>query len=134
MILSRRNFTTALSALLAGCAFDPDDAGGSSASQSSALAGAGGAASEGPQQIGMLLYPDFTTQDLIGPQLILSALGNVQVHLLWKEATVVTSDSGVGIQATTALRDCPRHLDILFVPGGVGTWRAMEDGEILAFV
>lgn len=86
-----------------------------------------------PLQIGMLLYPDFTLLDLTGPQAVLGHM-NGKTHLLWKTLDTVVSDSGVGIQPTATLADCPEDLDILFVPGGFGTARAMEDPEILRFL
>ncbi|OJH41490.1 DJ-1/PfpI family protein [Cystobacter ferrugineus] len=86
-----------------------------------------------PLQIGMLLYPDFTLLDLTGPQAVLGFI-NGKTHLLWKTLDTVTSDSGVGIQPSATFGDCPDDLDILFVPGGFGTARAMEDPEILRFL
>jgi cyclohexyl-isocyanide hydratase len=60
---------------------------------------------------------------------------NVNVHLLWKESSLVASDSGVAIHSTTAFADCPRSLDLLFIPGGAsGTIAVIEDAEVLAFV
>lgn len=86
-----------------------------------------------PLQIGMLLYPELTLLDLTGPQAVLSLM-NGKTHLLWKTLDTVTSDTGVGIQPTATFDDCPDDLDILFVPGGFGTARAMEDPEILRFL
>jgi cyclohexyl-isocyanide hydratase len=89
----------------------------------------------GPQpllQIGMVLYPGLTALDLIGPQSVLGP--HATTHLLWKTRALVTSDSGVSIQPTATFGDCPDNLDILFVPGGLGTSDAMADEEILAFL
>lgn len=133
MHLRRRDFHMALSALLAGCALDPDEAATASEA-SSPQRTADGAGEAKPLQIGMLLFPDLTALDFVGPQLIFATMGDVRVHLLWKDLGVVPSDSGLGIQATTRLSDCPKHLDILFVPGGGGTARAMRDPELLAFL
>jgi cyclohexyl-isocyanide hydratase len=85
-----------------------------------------------PLQIGMLLYPDFTLLDLTGPQAVLGLHG--KTHLLWKTLDAVPSDTGVSLNPTTTFADCPDDLDILFVPGGFGTARAMEDPEILRFL
>ncbi|WP_394837500.1 DJ-1/PfpI family protein [Pendulispora rubella] len=131
MDMSRRHFGAGISALLAGCSFEP---GEESRVAASTEAQELEAKDSKELQIGMLLYPEFTSQDFVGPQLVFGSLGNVRVHVLWKEVAVVTSDSQLGIQATTALRDCPKQLDVLFVPGGSGTWRMMNDPEILAFL
>jgi cyclohexyl-isocyanide hydratase len=85
-----------------------------------------------PLQVGMVLYPGLTMLDLIGPQNVLTA--HATTHLLWKTRDLVTSDSGVSIQPTATFSDCPDDLDILFVPGGMGTPDAMADEEILRFL
>ena len=85
-----------------------------------------------PLQIGMLLYPGLTLLDLIGPQAVLGWHG--QTHLVWKTLDPVMSDTGVAIQPTVTTADCPADLDVLLVPGGLGTAAAMEDEDILAFL
>lgn len=88
-----------------------------------------------PQQIAMLVYPRMTALDLIGPHTILSALGNVKVHLVWKTRDLVTSDAGVAIQPTATFAECPDNLTVLFVPGGSqGTLALMNDAETLDFL
>jgi cyclohexyl-isocyanide hydratase len=85
-----------------------------------------------PLQIGMLLYPGLTLLDLIGPQAALGMHG--QTHLAWKTLDPVPSDSGPSIVPTTTLADCPLDLDVLFVPGGLGTAEVLEDAEVLRFL
>jgi cyclohexyl-isocyanide hydratase len=46
----------------------------------------------------------------------------------------VTSDSGIALVPTTTYEQCPKDLDVLFVPGGEGTGDAMEDAKLLAFL
>jgi cyclohexyl-isocyanide hydratase len=87
------------------------------------------------QQIAMLVYPAFTALDLVGPHQFLAALGNVQVHLVWKTKDIVVSDSGLPIQPTATLTECPENVDILFVPGGLkGTIAIMNDLEVINFL
>ncbi|KYF81887.1 glutamine amidotransferase [Sorangium cellulosum] len=89
----------------------------------------------GPQpllQIGMVVYPGLTMLDLIGPQNVLAP--HATTHLLWKDRSLVPSDSGVSIQPTATFSECPDDLDILFVPGGLGTADAMADQELLRFL
>ena len=86
-------------------------------------------------QIGMLLYPGLSPLDLVGPQAFLSNLPSSQGHLLWKSKEPVATTDGYSIVPTTATKDCPRDLDVLFVPGGAdGTCAMMEDQEVLAFL
>jgi len=83
-------------------------------------------------QVGMLLYPQLTLLDLIGPQTVLA--GHAKIHLLWKSRDMIRSDSGVGVQPTATLSECPQDLDVLFVPGGPGMIPVMKDAEVLAFL
>jgi len=73
--------------------------------------------------------------DLVGPHAFLSGLMNVEVHLVAKTAEPVLAAGNVRLVPTTTLEDCPRTLDVLFVPGGQpGTNAAMQDPEILGFL
>ena len=88
--------------------------------------------SPNPLQIGMLLYPGLTLLDLVGPQTALGMHG--QTHLAWKTLDPVPSDSGPAIVPTTTFADCPLDLDVLFVPGGMGTADVLDDAEVLRFL
>lgn len=82
----------------------------------------------GHEQIAMLLYPQFTALDLVGPQHMFTSLMGATVYLVGKTADPVTSDTGLSIVPTITFADCPRDLDILFTPGGShGTLAAMQD-------
>jgi putative intracellular protease/amidase len=82
----------------------------------------------GHEQVAMLLYPQFTSLDLVGPQHMFASLMGAKVHLVGKTAAPVTSDTGLSIVPTTTFAECPRDLDILFTPGGsTGTLDAMLD-------
>lgn len=83
--------------------------------------------------IGMLLYPGLTQLDLTGPYEVLSALEGARIHLVWKHTGLVRADSGLGLEATTTLDDCPA-LDVLFVPGGIGQVALMSDEAVLGFL
>src|SRR5215467_10323976 len=88
-----------------------------------------------PQQIAMLIYPNFTALDLVGPHTFLAGLGNVEVHLVWKHKNVFNVGRGIPMAATKTFAECPKDLDILFVPGGLpGTVAAMRDQEVLDFL
>lgn len=86
-------------------------------------------------EIAMLLYPQMTALDLIGPQYMFASLMGAQVHLVAKTLAPVTSDTGVTITPTAAFDDCPRDLTVLFAPGGTrGTLAAMADPQTRAFM
>ena len=89
----------------------------------------------GTEQIAMLLYPQFTALDLVGPQYMFASLMGATVHLVAASTEPVMSDTGMAIMPTITLDQCPKDLDILFVPGGSsGTLAAMRDPAVLAFL
>lgn len=81
-------------------------------------------------EVAMLLYPGVTLLDLLGPQTVLAPSCNT--HLVWKNTDLLETDSGVVMRATTTFEECPRALDVLFVPGGA--FEVMEDEEVLDFL
>ncbi len=80
----------------------------------------------------MLLYPELTLLDLIGPHTALAPA--MDVHLVAETLDEVVSDTGVAIRPTTTLAGAPRDVDVLFVPGGPGTVAMMSDVEVLDFL
>ena len=88
-----------------------------------------------PQKVAMLAYPGMTALDLIGPNQVLSGLMNIEVHLVWKDKSLISTDSGVVIQPNLTFKDCPENLTVLFVPGGAeGTVALMNDPVVLDFL
>jgi cyclohexyl-isocyanide hydratase len=85
-----------------------------------------------PLEIGMLLYPELTLLDLIGPQTVFWWFANT--HLVWKTMDPVVSDSGIKLHPTCTFATCPSELDILFVPGGFGQPKIMNDSEVRSFL
>lgn len=89
----------------------------------------------GQEQIAMLLYPGFTALDLIGPQYMFASLMGATVHLVAKTRDPVTSDTRVTVIPSATFAECPRDLDLIFVPGGTqGTLDAMQDETTLSFL
>jgi cyclohexyl-isocyanide hydratase len=89
----------------------------------------------GTEKIAMLMYPEMTAIDLVGPQYFLSSLLGATVYLVAKEMAPVISDTGLPIMPTHTFETCPSDVDILFVPGGTdGTLAAIEDAATLGFV
>ena len=88
-----------------------------------------------PSQVAMLIHPSFIPLDLIGPHAVFALLGNVKVHLIWKTRDTVMAAAGLPIQPTTTFTECPKDLDILFVPGGLeGGTALMNDAEVIDFL
>jgi cyclohexyl-isocyanide hydratase len=86
-----------------------------------------------PLQIGIVLFPRVTQLDFTGPLQVFSSVPGAQVHLIWKRIEPVPSDSVMAITPTITFADCPQ-LDVVCVPGGMGTDDAVNDEELLAFV
>ncbi|MEQ1765926.1 MAG: DJ-1/PfpI family protein [Methylotenera sp.] len=90
--------------------------------------------------IGMLVYPGMFLQDLVGPLAVFEALMNRDIHLVWKNLEPIANEKPehkalIPVTPTSTFKDCPKNLDVLFVPGGVpGTLTMMEDPEVLAFL
>jgi cyclohexyl-isocyanide hydratase len=82
--------------------------------------------------IAMLLYPGLTLQDLVGPHTVLAF--SCQVHLIWKTKDPIVTDSGITIHPTMTIADCPKDVDVVFVPGGPGTIPMLSDSEVLSFL
>lgn len=86
-------------------------------------------------QVVMLVHPDMTALDLVAPQLIFASMGDADTHLVWKDLSPVTCDSGLVIVPSTTFADAPKNPEILFVPGGLkGTTELLQDTETIRFL
>ncbi len=82
----------------------------------------------------MLVYPKMVLIDLVGPQSVFNLTGG-KIHLVGKDRTPVPTELGISVTPTTSFADCPRDVDVLFVPGGLdGTVALLDDAETLAFL
>jgi cyclohexyl-isocyanide hydratase len=86
-----------------------------------------------PLQIGLLVFPKVTQLDLTGPVQVFSSVPGANLHLIWKHIEPVPSDSVLVLTPTTTFADCPQ-LDVICVPGGVGSDDLLNDEETLAFL
>ena len=86
-----------------------------------------------PLQIGIVLFPRVTQLDFTGPLQVFSSVPGAQIHLIWKRIEPLASDSVMTVTPTVTFADCPQ-LDVICVPGGLGTDDAVNDGELLAFL
>ncbi len=86
-----------------------------------------------PLQIGILVFPKVTQLDFTGPLQVFSSVPGAVVHLIWKRIEPVASDSVMTLTPTTTFADCPQ-LDVICVPGGVGTDDMVNDEEMLGFL
>lgn len=86
-----------------------------------------------PLQIGLLVFPKVTQLDLTGPVQVFCSLPDAKVHLVWKRIEPVASDCVLTLTPTVTFADCPQ-LDVICVPGGIGSDDMVNDEEVLAFL
>jgi transcriptional regulator GlxA family with amidase domain len=90
----------------------------------------------GPKVVGALLFEGFELLDVFGP---LEAWGMLSYDGEWRVVTVaeragaVKSAQGPQAVAEKSFEDCP-HVDVLLVPGGMGTRKGVEDAKLLAWL
>ena len=86
-----------------------------------------------PLQIGLVIFPKVTQLDFTGPLQVFSSVAGAKVHLIWKRIEPVPSDSVLTLTPTITFADCPQ-LDVICVPGGMGTDDMVNDEEMLDFL
>jgi len=124
LTLKRRQLFDLMGAGLAGVAL----------SQLATQQNTAGAQALNGEHIAMLVYPEMTLLDLVGPHTSFSALG-MTVHLVWKTLTPVMTEGGIVVMPTTTFAQCPNDLEILFIPGStLGTTPLVRDREVVEFV
>ncbi|MFD4656637.1 DJ-1/PfpI family protein [Kitasatospora sp. NPDC058444] len=85
-------------------------------------------------RIAILLYPDFTTLDAVGPYEVLSRLPGAEVVFTAAERGPVRNDVGsLSVTAEAALHEVD-SADLLLVPGGPGTRAQLTDEAVLDWV
>ncbi|PCG14726.1 MULTISPECIES: DJ-1/PfpI family protein [Sphingomonas] len=86
-----------------------------------------------PLRIAFLLFPEVTQLDMTGPAQVLSRLGNARLDLVAATLEPVPTDAGFSILPTATFADVS-GADILCVPGGFGTHRAIADDATIDWV
>ncbi len=84
-------------------------------------------------KIAIPLYHRFTALDAVGPFEVLSRLPGAEVAWLGPEAGPVSTDNGLTMLAGAAYEELPEP-DIVLVPGGLGTYEALEDERLVEWI
>lgn len=84
-------------------------------------------------RIGMLVFPDMTSLDILGPFEVLARAPGCQAELVWKDREPLRGDTGLVVVPHRSFADAPPY-DVLVVPGGPGQTPLMEDDEVLGFL
>lgn len=101
---------------------EPQETGAAQAKQDAAPA----AASQPPQTLGILLYEGFEPLDVYGPVEIFGNVPKLKLVMVAEKAGPVKSVMGHASVADFGFDDCP-ELDLLLVPGGIGTLKQMRN-------
>jgi len=93
----------------------------------------------GSEQIAILVYPEFTALDALGPHYALAGMMGANVRFVAKTRDIVpaegASNGGFAVKPHLTFNDCPDNLDLLLVPGGLtGTFAVIEDPNTLRFL
>lgn len=83
--------------------------------------------------IGIVIYPGFEVLDVFGPTEMWANVPDFKVVIISKTRGLVRSAQGVNVQADYAFDDAPK-LDVVMVPGGVGTYAALDDKALLDYL
>ncbi|MFN7984826.1 MAG: DJ-1/PfpI family protein [Vicinamibacterales bacterium] len=103
-----------------------------SAAQISAAASAAPPAS-GKKVLGVVLYPGFEVLDVFGPVEMWSYVPEFQVVLISEKGGAVRSFQGVDVMSQYSFAAAP-PLDIMMVPGGVGTRTELQNPTFLDYL
>lgn len=82
-----------------------------------------------------LVYPDFTTLDLIGALQPLAQIPGSKTEIVAREAGANPSDSGAAIMADATFETASASPDVILVPGGgTPSIDVLEDGATMDFL
>jgi cyclohexyl-isocyanide hydratase len=85
--------------------------------------------------ISMLVYPDMTPLDLLGPLQAWSLWPGTDIQIVWKNTQPVPTDTGMAVVPTHSFDQAFAEPDILFAPGGAaGTMAVLKDPDVMEFM
>ena len=88
---------------------------------------------ESGRRLGIVLFPGFELLDVFGPAEMFAATGTIEVRLIAQRAGAVPSAQGVSALADFGFDDAP-PVDLLLVPGGIGTRAEVDNPAMLTFL
>ncbi|MCR9192126.1 MAG: DJ-1/PfpI family protein [Gammaproteobacteria bacterium] len=84
--------------------------------------------------LGILLFPDFETLDVFGPLEMFGQLSDqFKIILISEQQGLVKSTQGQSVMTDVSCADV-EHLDLLLVPGGIGTRREIDNQTLLQWI
>lgn len=85
-------------------------------------------------RIGLVLFPDITALDAVGPYEVLARVPGVSLVTVAGERGPVRAQHGLHLSADHAWTEENLRFDAVLVPGGPGQMALMEDEPFLAFL
>ncbi|MBI4517946.1 MAG: DJ-1/PfpI family protein [Deltaproteobacteria bacterium] len=83
------------------------------------------------KQLGVVLFPGFELLDVFGPvEMFGNLTGVLSVAMVAQRQGAVASAQGPAVVADYGFDNCP-HLDLLLVPGGIGTREEIDNQAML---
>lgn len=84
--------------------------------------------------LGVLLFPQFEILDVFGPLELFSNLPDrFKIILIAEKKGLVAATTDISVNATADLTNTPQ-LDILLIPGGLGTRQEVRNQKLLAWI
>ncbi|TGK07716.1 DJ-1/PfpI family protein [Leptospira semungkisensis] len=83
--------------------------------------------------IGILIFPDLTPLDMVGPYEVFSRMKGAKVSLVAESKDPIRSERGMFFIPDLNLEESP-DFDLVLVPGGLGVNRLMENQKILSWL
>lgn len=83
--------------------------------------------------IGMLLFPELTIQDFVGPYEVFTRVEKFKVLVVAETTELIKAEGGLTLKADYTFENCPQ-VDILFVPGGKGITPLLTNETHLNFL
>lgn len=85
-------------------------------------------------QIAIVLFPQVTALDAVGPYEVLQRLPDASVVFVGREQGIVRTDNGFLGLHVDAEFGAVQHPDVVVVPGGIGTRDLLDDDVVLDWV
>jgi transcriptional regulator GlxA family with amidase domain len=86
------------------------------------------------RRVGALFFEGFELLDIFGPLEMFGVLADhFEIVTIGEQRTAIASAQGPRIAVDRAFADCEK-LDVLLVPGGIGTRREVDNPRLIAFL
>ena len=82
-------------------------------------------------KINVILFPGFETLDVFGPVEIFGKVDNCRIGYYSQNGGIITNNDGIKIETTNIEDIKQENCSVLFVPGGMGTRKEINNDKLL---